>query len=181
MDFMDNITKYISFAFAILMVFLFYARPENNISPEDFISKMKEFSYKTYYAKKVQNADISYVASSISNVKVYYHHFNHEEDCKNYYSSLTANSKGKPMYDSVRDQRLNRVASEKLTYQDDDIFYAFLYTGNAVIHAKTYSGNKMELINMFKSLDTKKQYSFGELVVYYQNYFKKTKTNIITN
>lgn len=179
MDFLDSLKRCFLYGSTLLLFFLFFTRPEHSISPQDFIDKMKTYSYQTYYSKKITNADVSYVAKGMSNVQVFYAHFNNEQDCKNYYTGLTLGSKGKPMRSVSRDQRIQKVASEKLTYEYEDYFYAFLYTKNAVIHAKTYIGNKTELVEIFRGLNEKKVYSMNELIEYYQDYFKKAETNVI--
>ncbi len=183
MIFLDNVAKYISFAIVAFLIFLFYTRPEHDLTPEKFLSVMKNHSYNSFYTKKAVNADLSYMSKGISNTRVYYHHFSNEDACREYYQSLTIDSKGKSMRHLYRDQRISKVASERLTYEEDDTLFAFLYTKSAVVHSETSVGNKAELINLFKDLDQKEKLTSEQLIEYYKEYFKNlsTRTNTNTN
>jgi len=171
MESVNSVLKYVALAIVGFVIFLFYIRPEHTISAEKFINFMQQRSYKVYYAQNVKNADVSYVAIDINKIKIYYIHFKNEEDCKNYYADLVKDSEGKHLLNVVRDQRLQKVAQEKLTYLDDDTFYSFLYTKDAVMYGKTHAGNKGELLDIFGTLAKPEPLSFNDLMAYYQNYF----------
>ena len=178
MDFFDNFKKYVVFAILLVAIILFYTRPELDVSSDRFIEVMKSFYYNTFRAERPINSDYAYRSSGVSNTKIYYVHFNDEKNCKEYYRNITVNSKGKPMRSLYRDQRLTRTASEHLSYEDEDIFYIFLYTKNTVMHSQTYATNKSELITIFKVLEEKEKLGFSETIDYYKQYFLNAYTGL---
>ncbi len=143
-------------AFICYGVYLFYTRPELDLSESYFRKVMLENGYKiyTYIGDRPQNAEIAYTALNMEKtIKINYVKFNSELSCKNFYESYMNKAEEKHTLKVYKDQRVDKVASEKQSFAYDGYYYSAIYSKNAIAFAEGSDYFRSEFDRVFKALN----------------------------
>ena len=166
----NQLLKILLFIAVIYFAYLYFTRPELNLSQEYFTNIMQNNNYKVYYNKeRIPGAKDSLVARK-DDIDIYYVNFYKNEDAKKYYENYTQSSE-KHLLNMSRDFRLDKIAAEKQYYSDDDIFYIAMYANNAVVYSKTYENQKEELKNIFSELYKPAKFDWSNIKGFFEEKF----------
>ena len=119
----------------IYLGFLYFTRPEMEITPEAFVNTARDNGFqvvKTY----VSGATVAYSAiSHDKKFRIDYVAFNSNEQAHGYYTQVMDNVEEKHSQSFARDVRIGKPTAEKQSYSDFDIYYVGIYAKNAVINS----------------------------------------------
>ncbi len=136
MNYFINTVKVIVVLFIIWVGYLYYTRPEMEITPDTFVKVMDSRGYKIY--RKYNNeADIFYTAiSKDKNIVINYAGFNSEQKCQEFYEKTTKFDEEKHQFKMKRELYIGKPNPEMQSYSYYDDYYKAIYTKKAVIYSK---------------------------------------------
>ena len=151
---MMNYLKAILVIIILLIGYLYYTRPEMEITPNNFIKTMDNNGYRVF-KKPNKDADISYAAvSKDKSILINYAGFKNEAKSKEFYSKITEAKDEKHQLKIKREVYIGKPCPEMQSYTEYEDYYIAIYTKNAVIYSKTnirIQGNTDDIFNtLFK-------------------------------
>jgi hypothetical protein len=152
---LSNIFKFVLLALAIFYGYLYFTRPELEIADQKFIDLAKKNGFKVYQKsvnKAEYNSNDKYYYAVKGWSKIYFLHFEDENDCKRYFSNLLNQIDNKYSLKVSKDVRIGDIPSEMQSYVYEDTYYAVIRTRHVVIHGNTFYADKPDVNYIFEYL-----------------------------
>ena len=147
-----NLVKAIVALLILSVGYLYYTRPEMEITADAFIRVANNNGYRII-KKHNNDADTFYTASSKDkSIIINYAGFKNEEKSRQFYEKITKFDEEKHQYTLKREVYIGKPCPEMQSYSYYDDYYKAIYTKNAVIYSKVYKGVQGNLDSVFDSL-----------------------------
>ena len=163
-----NFIKLIIAMLILYVGFLYYSRPEMEISADNFVKIIKAGSPDFAISRnKVNGANLAYSAvNNNKRIKIDYINFESPEAAHLYYMDFINSSTDKHQQKISRDIRINKPTAEKQSYLDGYTYKIAIYAKNTVIVSSTGDDNMLNVNDIFNELYKPVEFDFSNIESY---------------